>query len=257
MDSSYKVCCLEPYLALRPHTSVCLNHFKLMFPKRWWSDWGNSFVSRPLMGDQRLFPSFMLRHNVLHLVHVVLKKRMSSETGNPQQERNHQCPENCETFLPQTKPLKVSLSSAVCRSWLFPLCVCVCQTESCLPDLFDTSEDESDSLGGCFLSLVSLPIRLEITDAETFTHDAHTGLLYAHTHTSAVTFPFLSSLSKPLFTSLKSFPTSGPPFLSHMVFHLSRFVCVVFLFFFYSLLPPSNPVLPSSLLTTPLWLPFP
>lgn len=27
--------------------------------------------------------------------------------------------------------------------------MCACQSENCLPDLFDTSEDDSYSLGGC------------------------------------------------------------------------------------------------------------
>ena len=68
----------------------------------------------------------------------------------------------------------------------------------------------------------------------------HTLDFYMLTHASAVTFPFLSSLSEPVFTSLKSFPTSGPPFLSHMVFHFSRFVFLIFFFFFIlSFLPPT------------------
>lgn len=65
----------------------------------------------------------------------------------------------------------------------------------------------------------------------------HTLDFYMLTHASAVTFPFLSSLSKPLFTSLKSCPTSGPPFLSHMVFHFSLFCVLVF--FILSFLPPT------------------
>ena len=66
------------------------------------------------------------------------------------------------------------------------------------------------------------------------------------THASAVTFPFLSSLSEPVFTSLKSFPTSGPPFLSHMVFHFSRFVFLIFFFFLFS--PSSLQPCPSILI---------
>lgn len=140
--SCHSVQCLQHH-----YIPICVNHFKLMSPKCSW-----------LTGEIILFPkhtwaikelaSFMFCHNILHSARALLKK-MPSET---QEEANHQCRVNCETFVPH-KPANVSckvswwiISLFLCRDASACVHVCVCvsvwKTGSYVPDPFDASEDE-------------------------------------------------------------------------------------------------------------------
>lgn len=120
-------------------------------------------------------------------------KKMSSETLILNRKETN-------FFLPQTKPQK----SSVVISNVPQLIVSGFFSFfgwSCLPDLFDTLKDESDSLGGCCRSYQA-DTPLEITVAEPL-QTAQTGYLYAHTrwcnHLS-----YLFNLFEPLFASLWS-----------------------------------------------------
>lgn len=123
MDSSW-VCCLEPYLALRPHTSVCLNHFKLMFPKCWWSDWGNSFVSRPLMGDQRLFPLSCCAPMFCIWFTSCLKKGCQVKLGILNRKETISAERTAKLFYLRQNPWK-SRCHLQCAVADYFLCVCV------------------------------------------------------------------------------------------------------------------------------------